>query len=80
MNTIKTIGYAAYSRGATLTPYVFERRALRDNDVAMEVLYSGVCHSDLHTVRDDWGWSYYPIVPGHEIIAKVFGIGSQVTK
>lgn len=80
MNTIKTIGYAAYSRGAALSPYVFERRALRDNDVAMEVLYSGVCHSDLHTVRDDWGWSYYPIVPGHEIIGKVIGVGSKVTK
>lgn len=80
MNTIKTIGYAAYSQGAALIPYVFERRALRENDVAMEILYSGVCHSDLHTVRDDWGWSYYPIVPGHEIIGKVIAVGAKVTR
>ncbi len=50
---MKTIGYAAQEKGAALTPYSFERRELRANDVAMEVLYCGMCHSDLHMARDD---------------------------
>lgn len=77
---MKTIGYAAYSPDAPLAPFAFERRALRPNDVAMEILYCGVCHSDLHTARNDWGWSYYPIVPGHEIVGRVIEIGSAVSK
>ena len=60
-----TIGYAAQHREAPLAPFKFERRALRPNDVAMQILYCGVCHSDLHQARDDWGFSRYPIVPGH---------------
>lgn len=77
---MKTIGYAAGSAGATLAPYAFERRALRANDVAMEILYCGVCHSDLHQVRNDWGGSLYPLVPGHEIIGRVIDVGSDVTR
>lgn len=77
---MNTIGYAAYSPDTPLAPYRFERRALRDNDVAMEVLYCGVCHSDLHTARNDWGWSYYPIVPGHEIVGRVTAVGAGVSK
>lgn len=76
---MKTIGYAAYNTNAPLKPFVFERRELRLDDVALEILYCGVCHSDLHTVRDDWGWSYYPIVPGHEIIGRVIDVGDQVS-
>lgn len=76
---MKTAGYAAYSPTQPLAPYAFERRALRANDVAMEILYCGVCHSDLHTARNDWGWSYYPIVPGHEIVGRVIEVGPQVT-
>jgi uncharacterized zinc-type alcohol dehydrogenase-like protein len=76
----KTFGYAAPSAGARLQPYSFERRALRPNDVAMEILYSGVCHSDLHWARNDWGWSAYPVVPGHEIIARVIEVGPEVTR
>ncbi|MCC8495802.1 NAD(P)-dependent alcohol dehydrogenase [Xanthomonas hortorum] len=75
-----TIGYAALSSDAPLAPYVFERRALRPNDVAMEILYSGVCHSDLHTARNDWGWTKYPNVPGHEIVGRVIEVGSAVTR
>ncbi|WP_116055397.1 NAD(P)-dependent alcohol dehydrogenase [Pseudomonas qingdaonensis] len=75
-----TIGYAAQHREASLAPFKFERRALRPNDVAMQILYCGVCHSDLHQARDDWGFSRYPIVPGHEIVGRVTEVGSQVTR
>lgn len=77
---MKTTGYAAYSPDSPLALFQFERRSLRPNDVAMEILYSGVCHSDLHTARNDWGWSYYPIVPGHEIVGRVTAVGAQVGK
>lgn len=75
-----TIGYAAQHSEAPLAPFKFERRALRPNDVAMQILYCGVCHSDLHQARDDWGFSRYPIVPGHEIVGRVTEVGSQVTR
>jgi len=61
---LKTIGYAAQAAGVPLAPYHFERRALRANDVAMEILYCGVCHSDLHVARNDWGASVYPRFQG----------------
>ncbi|MBD3585028.1 NAD(P)-dependent alcohol dehydrogenase [Salinimonas sp. HHU 13199] len=77
---MKTIGYAAKSSDAHMVPYHFERRNLRDNDVSIEILYSGVCHSDLHTVNGDWGDQPYPLVPGHEIVGKVIDVGSQVSK
>jgi uncharacterized zinc-type alcohol dehydrogenase-like protein len=77
---MKTIGYAAYDTTSPLAPFEFERRDLRGNDVAMEILYCGVCHSDLHTARNDLGWSYYPIVPGHEIVGRVTAVGSDVTR
>src|SRR4030095_9558192 len=77
---MKTIGYAARSPETPLAPFAFERRALRPNDVAMEILYCGVCHSDLHMARNDWNWSAYPLVPGHEIIGRVIDIGSEVTR
>jgi alcohol dehydrogenase (NADP+) len=76
----KTLGYAAPSAGARLQPFSFERRALRSNDVAMEILYAGVCHSDLHWARNDWGWSNYPVVPGHEIVGRVIEVGPEVTR
>lgn len=75
---MKTVGYAAYSSDAKMAPYHFERRTLRANDVAIEILYSGVCHSDLHTVNGDWGPQAYPLVPGHEIIGQVIEVGSDV--
>ncbi|KAF1855196.1 hypothetical protein Lal_00003743 [Lupinus albus] len=75
-----TIGYAAQTAAAPLAPFKFERRELRPNDVAMEILYCGVCHSDLHQARNDWGFSLYPIVPGHEIIGRVIEVGPAVTR
>ncbi|MDH0448320.1 NADP-dependent alcohol dehydrogenase C 2 [Shewanella putrefaciens] len=77
---MQTIGYAAASAQSSLEPYHYECRELRDNDVAIEILYSGVCHSDLHTVKNDWGWTVYPTVPGHEIVGRVVQVGSQVNK
>ncbi|MCK0209447.1 NAD(P)-dependent alcohol dehydrogenase [Starkeya koreensis] len=77
---MKTTGYAAPSRTAPLAPFDFERRELRPNDVAMEVLYCGVCHSDLHQSRNDWGWSRFPVVPGHEILGKVIAVGAEVRR
>lgn len=75
---MKTIGYAALSSDAHMVPYHFERRDLRPNDVAIEILYTGVCHSDLHTVNGDWGPQTYPLVPGHEIVGRVINIGPNV--
>ena len=77
---MKTIGYAAQSATSPLAPFSFERRELRPNDVAMEILYCGICHSDLHQARNDWGWSAYPMVPGHEIVGRVLEVGSAVTR
>ena len=75
---MKTLGYAAQSADTPLAPFVFERRAPRPNDVVMEILYCGICHTDLHQVHNDWGWSIYPMVPGHEIVGRVIEIGSEV--
>ncbi|HET6158319.1 MAG TPA: NAD(P)-dependent alcohol dehydrogenase [Dongiaceae bacterium] len=77
---MKTIGYAARSAETPLAPFAFERRALRPNDVAMEIHFCGICHTDLHQSRNDWGWSQYPLVPGHEIVGRVIEVGSEVTR
>jgi uncharacterized zinc-type alcohol dehydrogenase-like protein len=76
---MKTTGFAATDADTPLAHFTFDRRAPRPKDVVMEVLYCGVCHSDLHQARNDWGWSQYPLVPGHEIVGRVIEIGSEVT-
>ncbi|TBW39917.1 NAD(P)-dependent alcohol dehydrogenase [Azotobacter chroococcum] len=73
-------GYAAASATSGLAPMQIERRALGANDVLLDVLYCGVCHSDIHHVRSEWGPDRYPCVPGHEIIGRVLAVGSAVTK
>ncbi len=70
--------YAAFSPTTPLAPYSFERREVGANDIQIEILYCGVCHSDLHQARDEWGGSIYPMVPGHEIVGKVIAVGSEV--
>ncbi|MEQ1951904.1 NAD(P)-dependent alcohol dehydrogenase [Mesorhizobium sp. CN2-181] len=77
---MKTTGYAATDASQPLARYEFNRRDLRANDVSIEILYCGVCHSDLHQARNDWGFSTYPIVPGHEIVGKVTAVGKDVTR
>ena len=73
-------GYAVQSPTELLAPFNFERRELRPLDVLVDILFSGVCHSDLHQARDEWGGSIYPMVPGHEITGKVIKSGSHVSK
>ncbi|ATN37195.1 hydroxyacid dehydrogenase (plasmid) [Rhizobium sp. ACO-34A] len=77
---MKTIGFACTSADVPLEPYTFERRAPRENDIVMEILFCGVCHSDLHWSKNDWGWTVFPAVPGHEIVGRVIEIGSKVTR
>lgn len=76
---MKTQGYAALSATSPLAPFEFNRRSLRPDDVEIQILFCGVCHSDLHTARNDWGGTLYPVVPGHEIIGQVLEVGSDVT-
>jgi uncharacterized zinc-type alcohol dehydrogenase-like protein len=76
----KALGYAALSPTTPLAPLSFERRALRPDDVSIEIQYCGVCHSDLHQARNDWGIAVYPLVPGHEIVGRVVAVGAQVQK
>src|SRR6202140_1210770 len=75
-----TKGYAALRVKEPLGPFAFERRALRENDVAIEIKYCGICQSDIHQARDEWGGSIFPMVPGHEIAGVVTAVGNKVTK
>ena len=72
--------YAAMSSNTPLEVYNFERRAVGPDDVQIDILFCGVCHSDLHQVKNEWGGSQYPMVPGHEIVGKVLSVGANVTK
>ena len=78
MSTVKS--YAAQSATSPLADWTIERRAPKPTDVQIEILYCGVCHSDLHTVRNEWGGTVYPVVPGHEIVGRVTAVGDKVTK
>lgn len=73
-------GYAAATASAPLTPFTFDRREPRDDDVVIAVKHCGVCHSDIHMVDNGWGQSVYPIVPGHEITGVVTAVGSKVSR
>lgn len=75
---MKTIGYAAPKKETPLAPFHFERRAVGADDVEIEILYCGICHSDVHQVKDTWGMASFPIVPGHEIVGRVTKVGSAV--
>jgi alcohol dehydrogenase (NADP+) len=77
---MNVLGYATHSPTDDLAPYRFDRREPRADDVVIEILYCGVCHSDLHQARNDWGNSIYPVVPGHEIVGRVLSVGPAVTR
>lgn len=77
---MKTNAYAAPNATTPLAPFSFERRKLGKGDVQIEILFCGVCHSDLHTVRSEWSSTTYPCVPGHEIVGRVVKVGKDVNK
>lgn len=77
---IEAKGYAAQNAETPLAPFQFERRDLKPTDVQFDIHYCGVCHSDLHQVRGEWGNSVFPMVPGHEVVGRVTAVGDQVTK
>jgi uncharacterized zinc-type alcohol dehydrogenase-like protein len=80
-NRIPAKGVAKTSKESAFEPFSFTRRALGETDILIEILYTGVCHSDVHSARGEWGsGATYPIVPGHEIVGKVVSAGSKVTK
>ena len=73
-------GYAAHSPTSALEPFSFERRTPEPHDLLIEILYCGICHSDIHQVRNEWNNSTYPMVPGHEIVGRVAQVGAEVTR
>ncbi len=77
---ITTASYATISANAPLAPHTIVRRNPNAHEVLVEVIYCGVCHSDIHQVRNEWGGSHYPMVPGHEIVGKVVKTGEEVIK
>lgn len=80
METKIVKAFGTQAADAPLKPMNIERRESTAKDIEIEILYCGVCHSDLHTARNDWGFSMYPAVPGHEIVGKITKVGSEVTK
>jgi uncharacterized zinc-type alcohol dehydrogenase-like protein len=77
---MSTKAYAAKAATSPLEPWTLERRAPKPHDVQIEILFCGVCHSDLHTARNEWGGTIYPVVPGHEIVGRVTNVGDHVKK
>lgn len=77
---LQTRGYATEGPTTNLEPFSFERREPGPHDVLIEILYCGVCHSDIHQARNEWGNSIFPMVPGHEIVGRVARVGSEVTR
>lgn len=77
---IDTQGYAAKDSKSPLTPFEFKRREPKPHDILIEIDYCGVCHSDIHQVRNEWGSAVYPMVPGHEIVGHITKVGKEVTK
>lgn len=77
---MKVKAYAAQTSTSPLTPFDLERRAVGPQDILIDIEYSGICHSDIHMARNEWGFSLFPIVPGHEIVGRVKAVGAQVKK
>jgi uncharacterized zinc-type alcohol dehydrogenase-like protein len=77
---MQTKAYAATAPDAPLGPLAIARRAPLDTDVEIDILFCGVCHSDIHMARDEWGGAVYPVVPGHEIVGRVTRVGAKVTR
>ncbi|VFQ99672.1 unnamed protein product [Cuscuta campestris] len=80
MATVKAFGWASRDTSGVLSPFNFSRRETGEKDVQFKVLYCGVCHTDLHQLKNEWGFTKYPIVPGHEIVGVVTEVGSKVER
>ncbi|WP_297322232.1 NAD(P)-dependent alcohol dehydrogenase [uncultured Bartonella sp.] len=76
----QTRAFAAQSKNSGFAPITITRRALQADDILLDILYVGICHSDIHAVHSDWGETHYPIVPGHEIVGRVIAVGRDVTR
>jgi len=76
----KARGYAVLTPKAELVPFEFDRRALRPGDVEISITHAGICHSDIHQGREEWGQALFPMVPGHEIVGRVASVGASVSK
>ncbi len=77
---VQVKGYAALNAEGRLVPYEFKRRAVGEHDLLVELLYCGICHSDVHEAFNDWGFTVYPAVPGHEMVGRVVQAGKQTTR
>ena len=77
LTQMKVKGYAAHRVGAALAAFEFDRREPGENDVVIDILFCGICHTDIHQVRNEWGGSVYPMVPGHEIVGWVSRVGDR---
>lgn len=77
---VKSKGFAVFSAEGEFQPYSFNRRTVADNDILMEILYAGICHTDIHHAHSDWVKEDYPMVPGHEIVGRVIEVGKNVTR
>src|SRR5690242_1668174 len=77
---IEVKGYAAPSPTSPLSPFRFDRREPGEHDILLDLLFCGVCHTDIHQVRDEWGGAAFPMVPGHEIVGRVNRVGSRVAR
>ncbi|KAJ4951545.1 hypothetical protein NE237_028377 [Protea cynaroides] len=80
LHPIKAFGWAARDSSGVLSPFKFSRRDTGDEDVKFKVLFCGICHSDLHSIKNEWGFSRYPLVPGHEIVGVVINVGCKVKR
>ena len=77
---IKAKGYAVKHKDDKFQPFEFDRHSMGDNDILIEILFAGICHSDIHSARSEWKEGIYPMVPGHEIAGKVVAVGKNVSK
>ena len=76
----KTKGYAAQVANGKIEPWEFERREVGATDISIDIEFAGICHSDIHQVKEEWGEAIFPMVPGHEIVGTVVAVGSDVKK
>src|SRR6202051_3191772 len=80
ISALQVKGYAAHKAGAALSAFEFERREPGETDVVIDIFYCGICHTDIHQTRNEWGGSAFPMVPGHEIVGRISRAGANVKR